>query len=220
MSKIRVTASTTDEAIEQAVERLRIPREALEYRIDHSEEEYLLDDHRPHETTIIAWIRHEYVADLARKFLQKLIHTMGFTAEVRVQILEERIMIRMASPSSGVLIGKNGATLDAIQFLVTRMVGRGGRVLPPIVVDIENYKERKISRLERIARRTAQKVVDEQCEIALQPMSASDRKIVHTALKDFENVKTFSRGAEGERCVIIAPGSVHPIGTTTAPNGQ
>jgi len=205
MNKIRVTAATTDEAIERALERLLIEREALQYRIDHSEEEYLLDDHRPHETSIIAWIEPEYVADMAREFLQKLIHLMGFAAEVRVQVREERIMIRMASPGSAVLIGKNGATLDAIQYIVTRMVGRGGRVLPPIIVDIENYKERKISRLERMARRAAQKVTAEGGEVALQPMSASDRKIVHTALKDFKDVKTFSRGAEGERCVVIAP---------------
>jgi spoIIIJ-associated protein len=114
-------------------------------------------------------------------------------------------MIRLASPDSNVLIGKNGATLDAIQYVVTRTVARGGRVLPPIIVDIENYKERKIMRLERVARRAAQRATAEQEEVALDPMSPSDRKIVHTALKNFEGVKTFSRGAEGERFVVISP---------------
>jgi len=205
MNRIHITAPTCEEAIERALERLRIPREALEYRIDRSEEEYLLDNARVNETTIIAWIKPSYVAEQARELLQKLVHLMGFAAEVRAQASEDRVMIKMASPSSGVLIGRNGATLDAIQYLVTRMVAHGGRVLPPIIVDIENYKERKISRLERMARRTAQKVAAEKREIALQPMSASERKIIHTALKDFEGVKTFSRGAEGERCVVIAP---------------
>ena len=205
MNKIRVTAATVEEAVDLAIERLGIPREALEYRVDRSEEEYLLDDRREREKTILAWIQPEYVTGQARDFLQRLIHKMGFAAEIRTQILEDRIMIRMSSPSSSVLIGKNGSTLDAIQFLVTRKVAKGGRVVPPIIVDIESYKERKISRLERIARRTAQKVVDEQQEIALDLMSPGDRKIVHTALKDFQGIKTFSRGAEGERCVVITP---------------
>jgi len=205
MSKIRVTASTTEQAIQQALEQLHIPREALQFRVDRSEEEYLLDNHKPHETTIVAWVRSEYVAELVRDFLQKLIHNMGFMSEVRIQVGEERVTARLASPSSSVLIGKNGATLDAIQCLVTRMAGRGGRVLPPIVVDIEDYKERKITRLERIARHTAQKVLTEGQEIALAPMSPADRKIVHTALKDYQGVKTYSRGAEGERCVVVAP---------------
>jgi spoIIIJ-associated protein len=207
MNKIRVTAATTEEAIEEALEQLRIPREALQFRIDRSEEEYLLDDHRPREVALIAWVRPEYVANLARDFLQKLVHLMGFAAEVRVQAGEERIAVLMASPGSSILIGKNGSTLDAIQYLVTRMAGRGGRVLPPIVVDIESYKERKISRLERIARRTAQKVVAEQHEIALPPMTAGDRKIVHTALKDYQGIKTYSQGVEGDRSVVIAPES-------------
>lgn len=205
MNKIRVTAATVEEAVDLAVERLGIPKEALQYRIDRSEEEYLLDDRQEREKTIIAWIQPEYVTEQARDFLQRLIHRMGFAAEIRTQIAEDRIMIRLNSPSSSVLIGKNGSTLDAIQFLVTRVVARGGRVLPPIIVDIESYKERKIARLERIARRTAQKVVADQQEVALEPMSPGDRKIVHTALKDFEGIKTFSRGAEGERSVVITP---------------
>jgi spoIIIJ-associated protein len=209
MDKISITAATTEAAIAIALERLRIPREALQYRIDRSEEEYLLDTHRPTETTLIAWIRPEYVADLVRDFLQKLIHLMGFTAEIRVQARDDRVVALMASPGSSILIGKNGSTLEAIQYLTTRVASRGGRALVPIVVDIENYKERKISRLERIARRMAQKVVAENHEIALPAMSSSDRKIIHTALKDFQGVKTFSQGPEGERCVVVAPGE-HP----------
>lgn len=206
MNKIRVTAPTQDKAIEEALEELRIPSEALEYTIDRSEEEYLLDDRKPHETTtIVAWIKPEYLTRQAQKFLYRLVRMMGFEVEVRTQIEEDRIMIRMASPGSGVLIGKNGTTLDALQYLVTRAVARGGRILPPIIVDMENYKERKITRLERIAKRMAQKAINERTEIPLQPMPAADRKIVHTALKDFKGVKTFSRGMEGDRAVVIAP---------------
>jgi spoIIIJ-associated protein len=202
---IRITAATTEDAIEQALDQFRVPREALQFRIDRSEEDYLLDDRGVREITIMAWVRPEYAADLAHDFLQKLVHEMGFASEVRTQMRDDRILCFMASPSSSVLIGKNGATLDAIQYLITRMATRGGRILPPIVVDIENYKERKVTRLERIAKRMAQKVIAERQEIALPPMGAGDRKIVHTALKDFTGVKTYSRGHEGERCVVIAP---------------
>jgi spoIIIJ-associated protein len=80
--------------------------------------------------------------------------------------------------------------------------------VPPIMVDIENYKERKCTRLERIARRMAQKVLAENHEIALPAMTAADRKIIHTALKDFQGVTTYSQGPEGDRYVVVAPG--HP----------
>jgi spoIIIJ-associated protein len=208
MDKISVTAATHDKALAMALEQLHITREALQYRVDRSEEEYLLDTHRPTEVTVIAWIRPEYVADQVRDFLQKLTYQMGFTVEVRMKLLEDRIMALMASPSSSILIGKNGSTLDAIQYLTTRVASRGGRVVPPIMVDIENYKERKCTRLERIARRTAQKVLAENHEIALPAMTAADRKIIHTALKDFQGVTTYSQGPEGDRYVVVAPG--HP----------
>lgn len=211
MNPLRITAASTDQAVASALERLRVPREALQFRIDRSEEEYLLEDQRPRETTIVAWVKPDYVGDLARDFLQKLVHHMGFAAEVRVQLKEDRVMCLMASPSSSVLIGKNGSTLEALQYLTTRVATKGGRVLPPIVVDVESYKERKINRLERIAKRTAQKVLAEGHEIALPPMSAADRKIVHTALKDVAGVKTFSQGQEGERCVVIALGSPEDV---------
>jgi len=205
MNKIRLSAPTTEQAMQCALEQLRIPKEALQYQIDRSEEEYLLDDRRPRDTTIVAWISPEFLADQARDALQRMVHLMGFPCEVRSEVGEERITIRMGSPNSSVLIGKNGATLEAIQYLVTRMIGKGGRVLPPIIVDVENYKERKITRLERIAKHMAQKALADHKEIVLQPMGAADRKIIHTALKDFRGVKTFSRGAEGDRCVVIAP---------------
>ncbi|MCX8037764.1 MAG: KH domain-containing protein [Candidatus Sumerlaeia bacterium] len=207
MNIVRVTAATTEEALRQAIERLRVPREALQYRVDRSEEEYLLDDKRPRETTIVAWVKPDYIAEIVRDYLQKLMYYMGYIAEVRVQPEEDRIVAKLASPASSVLIGKNGQTLDAIQYMATRVACKGGRVAPSVVVDIEDYKERKISRLERLARRTAQKVVAEGHEVALPPMSAADRKIVHTALKDFKGVKTYSEGREGQRCVIVAPAS-------------
>lgn len=207
MNTIRLSAASVEEAVDLAVERLRVPREALQWRIDRSEDEYLLDDRRPPTTTIVAWIKPEYVADQVRDFLQKMVHLMGFAAEVRVQVRNDCIHARMSSPNSSVLIGKDGATLDALQYIVTRMASLGGRVVPPIVVDIEEYRERKVSRLERLAEHTAEKVVDEGCEIALRPMSSGDRKIIHTALKDYPGVKTYSQGPEEERCVVIAPAS-------------
>jgi spoIIIJ-associated protein len=206
MNTIRVSAPSAEQAVDLALKQLQIPRDALQYRVDHSEEEYLLDDRRSaREVSVIAWIRPEYLASLAREMLQKLIHMMGFLSEIRTEITDERIIVRLGSPNSNVLIGKNGSTLDAIQYLIMRMVGRGGRVLPPIIIDVESYKERKIMRLERIAKRTAQKVADEGHEIVLQPMAAGDRKIIHTALKNFRGIKTFSQGPEGDRCVVIAP---------------
>lgn len=207
MNIVRVTAASTEEAVRQAMERLRVPREALQYRIDRSEEEYLLDDKRPRDTTIVAWVKPDYIAEIVRDYLQKLMYFMGYIAEVRVPPEEDRITVKLASPASSVLIGKNGQTLEAIQYMVTRVASKGGRLAPSVVVDIEDYKERKISRLERLARRTAQKAVAENHEIALPPMRAADRKIIHTALKDFKGVRTYSEGPEGERRVIIAPTS-------------
>ncbi len=147
---------------------------------------------------------------IAQEFLQGLLTTMGITAVVRVQELDEEtveLAIDADPPTElGILVGPRGLTLQALQEVTRTVVqakstGRTDRIL----VDVARYRERRVAALGRFALKVAQEVVDTGEERALEPMSAADRKAVHDALTSFENVVTRSEGDEPRRFVVIAP---------------
>jgi spoIIIJ-associated protein len=106
----------------------------------------------------------------------------------------------------GLVIGKHGQTIDAIQYLVNAIVWRGqvdGR--KQVVVDAAGYRERRRETVERQTDRAAERALETGKEIELEPMSATERKIVHDRLSERSGLETFSEGEEPERCVIVAP---------------
>jgi spoIIIJ-associated protein len=123
---------------------------------------------------------------------------------VRTELAGNVIKVNLATKDGSILIGRKGEILEALQHIVNRMMNRGGRELPFVLLDVENYRERRHAHLEREAKSAANKVVETGKEIVLEPMPAGDRKIIHNFLKSLEGVRTYSRGREGERQVIVA----------------
>ena len=105
----------------------------------------------------------------------------------------------------GFIIGKKGQTLDALQLLVNIIANKKREEPIKIVLDVEGYRERRENFLIDLAKRTAFRVKKDRKNIALEPMIASERKIIHLALKDFTDVTTFSEGIDPMRKVVIAP---------------
>ena len=105
----------------------------------------------------------------------------------------------------GVLIGRRGSTLNALQFLIGVINARKKLVDYRVVVDVESYRDRREKQLMDQAKRDAQKVARDGREIALAPMSAAERRVIHLVLADSEDVVTYSEGKDPERCVVIAP---------------
>lgn len=142
------------------------------------------------------------IADL----LFELVSRMGFQGvDIEWEERDDHVRYFIEGRELGALIGRHGSTLEALQYLVGVINSRRALVEHKIIVDIEGYRERRESRLRRLAQRTASEAVREGQEIALEPMPSGDRRVIHLALSSNSSVSTYSEGEEPERCVIIAP---------------
>jgi spoIIIJ-associated protein len=141
----------------------------------------------------------------AARILREILDRMRVDAEVSAFDDGERIILDAHGSESGLVIGKKGATLDALQYLVSRIVFRSPAEASPIVVDAEGYRGRREDSLVDLARRLAEKAVRSGRPVPVEPMSAQDRKVVHTTLAEHPGVTTESEGDGMARRVVIFP---------------
>jgi spoIIIJ-associated protein len=149
--------------------------------------------------------------DKAREALEALQGLLGWLSEqATVEIREEtneRILLEISGDKTGLLIGKRGQTLDALQFLVNKMVNRSGESAKRIEVDMEQYRKRREQALRNMAVRLGQKVKKKKKPITIEAMNAHDRRIVHLTLKNDRALETKSVGKGEMRKLVI-----HPVG--------
>jgi spoIIIJ-associated protein len=143
-------------------------------------------------------------ARLARELVLGAIKAIAADLTVSVGESEGRVTVTCAGPDVGLLIGKHGQTIDAVQYLANAIVrARGGD--SEVVVDAAGYRARRTAALESAARRAAERCSASGRLVALDPMTAVERKIVHEALKDDPEVETTSEGSEPNRYVVVHP---------------
>lgn len=144
-------------------------------------------------------------ADELREFLEEVISRMGLEATITAADGAEAVTAEIAGDDLGILIGRHGQTLDALQYLAAIVVNGDRRQRRQVIVDAEGYRERRESSLRALAERTAQKVGRGTGPVTLQPMTAAERKIIHLHLKDDQRVETASEGQEPYRAVVVSP---------------
>ncbi len=145
-------------------------------------------------------------ADRVRELLERTIATVGVSAGVRIEEREDAIVATLVGEDLGVLIGRHGQTIDALQYLANAIGYRAfGESRVPVVVDAAGYRARRAASLETIARRGAEQAIATGSRVELEPMTAVERKIVHELLKDDPEVETGSEGAEPNRFVVVFP---------------
>ena len=132
-------------------------------------------------------------ADLV-KFIGELIHAMGYTANIEILSHEEhKLLIRLSSEDSAILIGKKGKNLDALQLIANVYAGKIG-ISERIMLDCENYRLRREESLVRLAYTTADQVVTTKASVLLEPMNPYERRLIHSTLADIRDVDTKSEG--------------------------
>jgi spoIIIJ-associated protein len=144
-------------------------------------------------------------ASRVREILERVVDELGLEASVEVDEGEEEIVGRIEGEDVGLLIGRRGQTIDAVQLLCYRAAFRGRQDRKRVVVDAAGYRERRREAIERQADRAGERALRTGKEIELEPMSPTERRVVHQHLKDRAGLETFSEGEEPERCVIVAP---------------
>jgi len=139
-------------------------------------------------------------------FLEGLLTRMDIEAKLEITENTESVDVNLIGSDPGVLIGRRGETLDAMQHLTNYVVNRGSSNRLRINFDTEGYRKRRSESLENLARRTADKVIRYRKNMTLDPMNAYERHIIHAALQDKGQVSTFSIGSEPNRRVVVAYG--------------
>ena len=145
-------------------------------------------------------------AERVRELVEGVLDELDLEGEVEVREGDERIDVSVVGDEDyGLLIGKRGQTIDALQLLCYQAAFRGIRDRKRVVLDAAGYRERRREVLTARADRAAEQALDGDCTVEMDPMSAQERRIVHEHLKDRAGVETYSEGDEPRRCVIVAP---------------
>jgi spoIIIJ-associated protein len=144
-------------------------------------------------------------AERVRVVLERVLDELDLDASVEVEENEDEIRGLIEGEDLGLLIGRRGQTIDALQLLCYRSAFRGLPDRKRVVVDAAGYRDRRAEILNRQADTAAERAVKTGRPIELEPMSAGERKVVHDHLKDRPEIETYSEGSEPERCVVVAP---------------
>ena len=146
------------------------------------------------------------IAHEVREVVERMLDAISVRGRVEIREDEESLQATVVGRELGLVIGKHGQTIDAIQYLVNAIVWRGhGDDRKPVVVDAAGYRARRDATLEGLAVRNAERAISSGQAVELDPMTAVERKTVHLRLKEFPGVTTRSEGTEPNRFVVIDP---------------
>ena len=143
--------------------------------------------------------------DRVRAVLERIVDELDVDGSVEVSEEEDEIIGRVDGEDLGLLIGRRGQTIDAVQLLCYRAAFQGRPDRKRVTVDAAGYRERRRDAVEGQADRAAERALKSGNEIELEPMTPSERRVVHQHLKERAGIETFSEGDEPERCVVVAP---------------
>ena len=145
----------------------------------------------------------EEAAAKGKAFLQEVLKNMGIDVVIEKMIKSDKILLHLHGKNLGILIGKHGQTLDALQYLTNLTTNQGENARYFIMLDVENYRHRREETLKQLAHRLANRVKQNGEAVTLEPMNGYERKIIHVALQNDSEVRTESEGKDPYRHVVI-----------------
>lgn len=199
---------TTEEAIEQACEHFQLPPESLDIEIISvgSPGLFGLGGRKARVRVSLRDESDAVMLPQAQELLERLLELMGEKAKVVGQLDEEdRLNLSIDAEDAGLLIGKQGQTLEALQYLLTKMIAKKARRKVRVFIDIESYRARHQEALTQLALKSGEKAKKSGRPITLNPMNPHDRRIVHLALQGDREIKTMSRGEGLYKKVVVYP---------------
>ena len=224
MNYIEFTGKTVDEAVEKGLKELSLTRETADIRVLEEgkkklfgtvkarveiapktvEKEEAVEDKA---VSVLPVVNTSGMSDGERTvvFLEGLFKLLNITACTELVSEGDKVEINVTAANTTSVIGKHGATLDAIQTLAGAVANTGRDDYKRVVVDCENYRENREATLNKLAENLAQKAIRMQRKVQLEPMNPYERRIIHAALSDYEGVKTASEGKEPNRYIVVIP---------------
>ena len=213
MEFLEFEGKTTEEAIAHACEHFQLPPESLDIEIISvgSPGLFGLGGRKARVRVVLSREEGEGGADAdllpqAQELLERILELMGEKAKVLGRFDEEdRLSLGIDAEDPGLLIGKQGQTLEALQYLLTKMIAKKARRKVRVFIDIESYRARHQEALTQLAIKSGEKAKKSGKPITLNPMNPHDRRIVHLALQGDMEVKTMSRGEGLYKKVVVYP---------------
>lgn len=219
MEEIRTSAPSVEEAVEAALGELGLTEQEVEIQVVQESRQGLFGVGAQEAIVVVRARRRadaptedelDEQADVAADFLEGLLEKMGITASVEPNFEDGTMYVDIIGPEPddedmGLLIGRQGQTLEALQELTRVVVAQRGGTRARVVVDVEDYRKRQLDRLVAHVREVAARVARSGQAESLEPMNPFMRKVVHDAVAGVSGVESGSEGEEPERRVVISP---------------
>jgi len=208
MSTLEIEEKSVEDAIALACQKLKLPREKLEIEIISKGSSGIFGIVGARKAKIRVTAKApsvEMTAERAKEVLDEILKHIDLPNVVEYESREDYCYLNIISNGSGLLIGKRGKTLNALQYLVSKIVSRHAGETVSLVIDTENYRSKRELSLTELAHQLSDKVKKSHRPLTTGPMSAQDRRVIHLALKEDHEVRTKSKGEGNLRRVVIYP---------------
>lgn len=198
---------TEDSAVEHT-ERRKEPRRELPERRERSIDDRKDKVHKSLRTerssgSVVDKVVNEQAVATAKAFLENVFLSMNLNVVMEKRIIDGTVTFNLHGEDLGILIGKHGQTLDSLQYLTNLVANKGTQERTRLMIDIANYRQRRVETLMVLAKKLASQVKRTREKVVLEPMTPHERKIIHMALQEDRRITTNSEGEEPHRYVVI-----------------
>ena len=200
MKKYVFEGKTEEEVILNSLKELEVKEDEMIYSIEE-ETTGLLKKKK----YIMNIILKSDVLEYSKQYIKEITNGMGFDVNIETKRNENYLKLILHSENNSLLIGKNGRTLQSIQILLRQSILNKTGIFANIILDVENYKEKREKSIERLAKKIAKEVEQTKIEVKMDSMNSYERRIVHNILSNNKKVTTISEGEEPNRYVIVKP---------------
>ena len=199
MKKNIYNGKTYEEALETALKELNLTENNVIVNVLEEKSSLLKKNVK------IEVIDYNDIIDSIKENINEITKLMGLTVNLEVRRREDNITIKIFSDHNAVLIGHNGRTIESLQTIIRQIINNETKNYIGIILDVENYKDKKNHSIELLAKKVAREVAKTKFETKLDSMNSYERRIVHSTLANDKYVYTESVGEEPNRCVVIKP---------------
>lgn len=204
MRTIETVGKNVEEAIKIALEELNLTNDKVDVEIieEGSKGLFNLIGTKPAKVRVT---KKESSLDIAKNFLRNILNTMDIKADIEIKECKDVVNINLSGDKMGLIIGYRGETLDSLQYLVSLVINKDYKEpYKKVVLDAENYRKKREATLIKLAEKTAYKVKKTKRPYKLEPMNPYERRIIHSALQEDNDINTYSEGQEPFRRVVVS----------------
>lgn len=203
MKSEEFSAKSVDEALDKALKAFNLTKDDVTYEVLEEASKGFFGFGSRNARILVSEIFNPQ--KVGKAFLAKIFAEMGLKTEIVVKEENNYLVFDVQGEDLGILIGRRGDTLDALQFLLNLIINRKGEEKIKAIVDIENYRAKREETLVNLSKKLADKARRTGQKVILEPMNPQERRIIHMALQGEEGINTYSEGEEPYRKVLIVP---------------